>query len=45
MAISLVGRLQAVQTRKGRPLGLMDLLIASHALSEGYVLVSADHTV
>jgi tRNA(fMet)-specific endonuclease VapC len=36
------GRLRAVQDRKGRPLGLMDLLIASHALSEGCVLVSAD---
>jgi tRNA(fMet)-specific endonuclease VapC len=36
------GRLRAVQARKGRPLGLMDLLIASHALSEGCVLVSAD---
>ena len=36
------GRLRVVQARKGRPLGLMDLLIASHALSEGCVLVSAD---
>ena len=45
MAIRLVGRLRAVQARKGRPLGLMDLLIASHALSEGCVLVSADHSV
>ena len=36
------GRLRALQARKGRPLGLMDLLIASHALSEGCVLVSAD---
>jgi tRNA(fMet)-specific endonuclease VapC len=36
------GRLRAVRARKGRPLGLMDLLIASHALSEGCVLVSAD---
>jgi tRNA(fMet)-specific endonuclease VapC len=36
------GRLRAVQARKGRPLGLMDLLIASHALSEGYALVTAD---
>ena len=36
------GRLRAVQDRKGRPLGLMDLLIASHALSEGCVLVTAD---
>ncbi len=32
-------RLRAVQARKCRPLGLMDLLIASHALSEGCVLV------
>jgi tRNA(fMet)-specific endonuclease VapC len=39
------GRLRAVQAWKGRPLGLMDLLIASNALSEGCVLVSADHTV
>jgi tRNA(fMet)-specific endonuclease VapC len=37
------GRLRAVQARNGRPLGLMDLLIASHALSEGCVMVSADH--
>ena len=36
------GRLRAVQARKGRPLGLMDLLIASHALSEGCALVTAD---
>jgi tRNA(fMet)-specific endonuclease VapC len=39
------GRLPEVQARKGRPLGLMDLLIASQALSEGCVLVSTDHTV
>jgi tRNA(fMet)-specific endonuclease VapC len=31
-----------VKAWKGRPLGLMDLLIASHALSEGCVLVTAD---
>ena len=36
------GRLRAVQARKGRPPGLMDLLIASHALSEGLALVTAD---
>ncbi|MEY4353755.1 MAG: hypothetical protein RLZZ609_1996 [Cyanobacteriota bacterium] len=36
------GRLRVEQSRKGRPLGLMDLLIASHALSEGCVLVTAD---
>jgi predicted nucleic acid-binding protein len=34
-----------VQARKDRPLGLMDLLIASHTLSEGCVLVSAENTV
>jgi len=39
------GRLRAVQARKGRPVGMMDLLIASHALSEGCVLVSAENTV
>jgi tRNA(fMet)-specific endonuclease VapC len=39
------GRHRAVQARKDRPLGLMDLLIASHALSEGCVLVSAENTV
>jgi tRNA(fMet)-specific endonuclease VapC len=39
------GRLRAVQARKGRPLGLMDLLIASHALSESYVLVNSYNTV
>jgi tRNA(fMet)-specific endonuclease VapC len=38
------GRLRAVQARKGRPVGMMDLLIASHVLSEGCVLVTADHT-
>ncbi|MFN9569039.1 MAG: PIN domain-containing protein [Cyanobacteriota bacterium] len=36
------GRLRAEQARKGRPLGLSVLLIASHALSEGCVLVTAD---
>ena len=39
------GRLPEVQARKGRPLGLMDLLIASHALSESYVLVNSYNTV
>jgi len=43
MAIRLVGRLRAVQARNGRPLGLMHLLIASHALSEGCVILSVDH--
>ena len=36
------GVLRASQERQGRPLAGMDLLIASHALSEGCVLVSAD---
>ncbi len=36
------GRLRADLQRKGRPLDVMDLLIASHALSEGCVLVTAD---
>lgn len=31
-----------LHARKRRPLGLMDLLIASHALSEGCALVTAD---
>jgi tRNA(fMet)-specific endonuclease VapC len=39
------GRIRAVQARNGRPLGLMDLLIASHALSESYVLVNSYNTV
>ena len=36
------GRLRTVLEQRGKPLGLMDLLIASHALSEGFCLVSAD---
>jgi tRNA(fMet)-specific endonuclease VapC len=36
------GHLRAALQRQGRPLGLMDLLIASHALSEGCALVTAD---
>ncbi|MCP9917558.1 type II toxin-antitoxin system VapC family toxin [Cyanobium sp. ATX 6F1] len=36
------GRLRAQLEQRGKPLGLMDLLIASHALSEGCSLVSAD---
>ena len=36
------GRLRAALQRQGRPLALMDLLIASHALSEGCSLVTAD---
>ena len=35
------GHLRAALQRQGRPLGLMDLLIASHALSEGCALVTA----
>jgi tRNA(fMet)-specific endonuclease VapC len=36
------GRLRAALQRQGRPLALMDLLIASHALTEGCALVTAD---
>lgn len=36
------GRLRADLERKGTPLAAMDLLIASHALSEGCALVTAD---
>ena len=36
------GRLRAYLKRNGKPLAAMDLLIASHALSEGCALVTAD---
>ena len=36
------GRLRADLERRGKPLAAMDLLIASHALSEGCPLVTAD---
>ncbi len=36
------GRLRADLERKGTPLEAMDLLIASHALSEGCALVTVD---
>lgn len=36
------GRLRAELERHGKPLAALDLLIASHALSEGCVLVTAD---
>ncbi len=35
-------RLRAELERHGKPLAALDLLIASHALSEGCVLVTAD---
>ena len=38
----IYGRLRADLERQGKPLAVMDLLIASHALSEGCVLVTAD---
>jgi len=38
----IYGRLRADLERKGTPLAAMDLLIASHALSEGCALVTAD---
>jgi tRNA(fMet)-specific endonuclease VapC len=36
------GRLRAELARSGKPLAAMDLLIASHALSEGCALVTED---
>lgn len=36
------GRLRADLEREGKPFAVMDLLIASHALSEGCTLVTAD---
>jgi tRNA(fMet)-specific endonuclease VapC len=36
------GRLRAELERNGKPLAPMDLLIASHALTEGCTLVTAD---
>jgi tRNA(fMet)-specific endonuclease VapC len=38
----IYGRLRADLERHGKPLAALDLLIASHALSEGCVLVTAD---
>ena len=38
----IYGRLRADLERHGKPLAAMDLLIASHALSEGCVLVTTD---
>ena len=38
----IYGRLRTDLERDGNPLAVMDLLIASHALSEGCTLVSAD---
>ena len=38
----IYGRLRADLERNGKPLAAMDLLIASHALSEGCALVTAD---
>ena len=37
----IYGRLRAELERHGKPLAALDLLIASHALSEGCVLVTA----
>jgi tRNA(fMet)-specific endonuclease VapC len=36
------GQLRAEQERKGRPLSVEDLMIASHALSMGFILVTSD---
>jgi tRNA(fMet)-specific endonuclease VapC len=38
----IYGRLRADLERQGKPLAVMELLIASHALSEGCALVTAD---
>jgi tRNA(fMet)-specific endonuclease VapC len=38
----IYGRLRAELERHGKPLAALDLLIASHALSESCVLVTAD---
>jgi len=38
----IYGRLRADLERQGKPLAALDLLIASHALSEGCALVTAD---
>ena len=38
----IYGRLRAELERHNKPLAALDLLIASHALSEGCVLVTAD---
>lgn len=38
----IYGRLRDDLERHGKPLAVMDLLIASHALSEGCALVTAD---
>lgn len=38
----IYGRLRAELERHGKPLAALDLLIASHALSEGCTLVTAD---
>ncbi|MCS5694435.1 type II toxin-antitoxin system VapC family toxin [Cyanobium sp. FGCU-6] len=39
---TIYGRLRADLERQGKPLAALDLLIASHALSEGCALVTAD---
>lgn len=38
----IYGRLRADRERNGKSLAALDLLIASHALSEGCILVTAD---
>ena len=38
----IYSRLRADLERQGKPLAALDLLIASHALSEGCILVTAD---
>jgi tRNA(fMet)-specific endonuclease VapC len=41
-AASAYGPLRVAQERKGRPLSVEDLMIASHALSMGLILVTSD---
>lgn len=36
------GRLRAVMEAGGKPLGALDMMIAAHALSAGFTLVTAD---
>ena len=41
-AAGTYGQLRADQKRKGRPLIVEDMLIAAHALSQGFILVTHD---
>lgn len=41
-AADIYATLRTQQEREGRPLGVLDMLIAAHALATGATLVSAD---